>query len=71
MRSISRGYDDWLVMWPEMIDGSDDEAQAAIAKHGATCARKPASPSPSSARANKLHEPDASVRGVYVGDAGR
>jgi hypothetical protein len=71
MKVISEADDDWLSMWPEMIDVSDDETPAAGAKHGSTGARKAASPSPSSTRANKLHAPDASIGGVQVGDAGR
>ncbi len=73
MRAISQADDDWLVMWPEMLDATEDEA-AIAGKHGFPGSRKSASPplvpSTATARANRLHAHDASVDGAQQGDAG-
>ena len=62
MRAFSEGDDDWLVMWPDMIDAVEDSQVAPNATRGTGAHRKAAAPIPS--HAHHSSQPDASVPSV-------
>jgi hypothetical protein len=62
MRAISEEDDDWLVMWPDMIDAAEDSPSAPNATRATGAHRKAAAPIPS--HSHHSSQPDASVPSV-------